>query len=112
MHRHCLALIVATLFAGPVHADNWPQWRGPRGDGSVPGSGYPTKWSDTENVLWKVALPGWGTSTPAVWENRIFVTHDGDEEGAENALACLDLDGNQVWQVKLGRARAARQMRQ
>ena len=50
-----------------------PQWRGPDFNGMARGDA-PTKWSDTENLKWKAAIPGRGHSTPVVWDNRIFVT--------------------------------------
>lgn len=55
-------------------APNWPQWRGPLATGSAPGADPPVTWSETENVRWKVELPGRGHSTPAVWGDRVFVT--------------------------------------
>ena len=59
----------------------WPGWRGPSAQGYVVGSGYPDTWSDTENVLWTVAVPGAGNSSPIVWGERIFLTtaRDGGE---------------------------------
>ena len=54
-------------------AESWPQWRGPRGDGTCAEKGLPT-WSSTENVAWKVPLPERGNSTPIVWQDRVFVT--------------------------------------
>src|ERR1700685_1385650 len=48
--------------------DVWPQWRGPTADSIAPGKGLPTKWSKTDNIAWKTPLPGWGTSTPAIWK--------------------------------------------
>lgn len=91
--------------AESVGVENWPQWRGPQGNGVAIGTGFPTKWSDTENVAWKVALPGWGTSTPAVWLKRIFVTCQ--DEG-NNALIALDLSGKQLWKATFGEERNAR----
>lgn len=52
---------------------NWAQWRGPLATGVAPAGDPPTKWSETENVKWKVKLPGKGSSTPIVWENLIFI---------------------------------------
>ncbi len=54
--------------------NNWPEWRGPFMDGTVPDSGYPLSWSPQKNVLWKTAIPGYGHSSPIVWEDRIFLT--------------------------------------
>jgi outer membrane protein assembly factor BamB len=65
-------------------AADWPQWRGPTGDGISAETGLPLKWSRTENVAWKVPLPGLGTSTPIISGGLIFVTSqigDGPFEG-------------------------------
>lgn len=52
---------------------NWPQWRGPLGNGVSPTATPPLTWSETSNVKWKVKIPGSGTSSPIVWDNRVFV---------------------------------------
>ncbi|MEK7831625.1 MAG: PQQ-binding-like beta-propeller repeat protein [Acidobacteriota bacterium] len=51
----------------------WPQWRGPAGNGVARGDA-PTTWSETQNIRWKTDVPGRGHSTPVVWGNRIFLT--------------------------------------
>ena len=66
------ALLALALPAGGAD-NNWPQWRGPLGTGAAPDAEPPTKWSETENVKWKVKLPGGGRSSPIVWENYVFV---------------------------------------
>jgi outer membrane protein assembly factor BamB len=71
------ALAVAftlTAAADPGEArHNWPQWRGPLASGVGPEADPPLEWSETNNVKWKVAIPGAGSSTPIVWGNRVFV---------------------------------------
>jgi outer membrane protein assembly factor BamB len=57
-----------------AQAENWPQWRGPSGDGVSREADVPFRWSATENVLWKTPLEGLGTSTPIVWDERVFLT--------------------------------------
>jgi len=59
--------------SGASASTNWPSWRGPDGTGANPEASPPTTWSETENIKWKIALPGTGQSTPIVWEDRIFV---------------------------------------
>ena len=54
--------------------NDWPQWRGPQGQGISKEKGLPTEWSDVKNVLWKTKIPGYGHSSPIVWGNRIFLT--------------------------------------
>lgn len=51
---------------------NWPQWRGPYGNGIANGN-PPVEWSENKNIKWKIEIPGLGHSTPIVWENQIFV---------------------------------------
>jgi outer membrane protein assembly factor BamB len=52
---------------------DWPYWRGPDADGMARGDA-PLRWSDTEHIAWKVAIPGRGHSSPVVWGDRIFLT--------------------------------------
>src|ERR1043165_7876393 len=64
---------VTTLASTSDWQQNWPQWRGPLARGVAPNATPPREWSETNNVRWKVALPGSGTATPAVWGDRVFV---------------------------------------
>ena len=80
-------LALVFLLSLTAHADNWPQWRGPTGDGLSQEANVPVRWSATENVLWKTPLEGLGTSTPIVWEDRIFLTSqigDGPSAGGQD----------------------------
>jgi len=90
----CL-LILSTNLAS---AENWPCWRGPRGDGTSLETDTPTHWSGTENVAWKTPVPGEGHSSPIIWENRIFLT-TAFRETQERALLSLDRkSGAVLWQ--------------
>jgi outer membrane protein assembly factor BamB len=80
-------------------AEDWPQWRGPRYDGVSRESGLPTEWSDSQNVVWKVQLPGIGSATPVVWGNRIFLT---SQAGNDLLLLCFNTDGKEQWRHSLG----------
>ena len=51
----------------------WGQWRGPHATGVAPHGDPPTEWSETQNVAWKVEIPGRGSSSPIVWDDRVFV---------------------------------------
>ncbi len=53
--------------------NNWPHWRGPHATGAAVNANPPTTWSETENIRWKVRIPGMGHATPIVWEDRIFI---------------------------------------
>ena len=55
-------------------ADDWPQFRGPAGQGHALATELPTIWNETKNVVWKVPLPGRGWSSPVIWGDQIWVT--------------------------------------
>lgn len=84
---------------------DWPNWRGPNGDGSTTDGNYPVSWNETNNVLWKTPLPGKGCSTPIVWDDHIFVT--APDEG-QDALLTFDWTGKARWKTKLGTERAGK----
>lgn len=70
----CLLLIAIPIPAfGESFADNWHQWRGPDATGVSTTADPPVEWSEDENVKWKVAIEGQGTSTPIIWGNKVFV---------------------------------------
>jgi outer membrane protein assembly factor BamB len=80
-------------------AQFWPRWRGPSGQGLVKGDDYPDKWSGTENVLWKVNVPGSGNSSPIVWGNRIFLTASHDA-GKRRSILCFNRQGGELlWEA-------------
>ena len=63
----------ATAASSEQYHKNWPQWRGPTGDGIVRHGQPPMEWSEDKNIKWKVAIPGQGHATPIIWENKIFI---------------------------------------
>ena len=80
MHRTAFSLFV-TLFvtaslavANPKPEETWPGFRGHGMSGVAPGTDVPEKWSATENVRWKVSVPGQGWSSPIVWGDTVFLT--------------------------------------
>jgi outer membrane protein assembly factor BamB len=84
--------------AGAAGAEDWPGWRGPRGDGSSTETGLPIRWSADENVRWKAAVPGVGHSSPIVSGDRVFLTSC-DEQTKQRLLLCFDRrDGRLLWQ--------------
>src|SRR5688572_7228795 len=105
-----LVLIVALSAAGSaqtvrmIEVDGearkyWSRWRGPSGQGVVEGTSYPDSWSDTQNVRWKVEVPGRGHSSPIIWKDRIFLTTAYD--GARRTLLCFNRqDGKLLWEAE------------
>lgn len=65
--------LIVLLASTPMAAD-WPQWRGPSGLGLSTESGLPVTWSAGENLAWSAPLAGLGSSSPIVWNDRVFVT--------------------------------------
>src|SRR6478672_9039518 len=92
--RFCLlvAFTASGFYAQPPQAD-WPRWRGPNADGVADGRNLPSQWSQTENVRWSAKLPGWGTSSPVVYGDRLFVTSQVEQGGKKSLLTlCFDRD--------------------
>jgi outer membrane protein assembly factor BamB len=98
-NRTLTILLGLCLTATICLAGDWPQWRGSRYDGVSRESGLPTEWSDSQNVVWKVQLPGIGSATPIVSGNRIFLTSQADND---LLLLCFNTDGKEQWRHKLG----------
>ncbi|MFO0810025.1 MAG: PQQ-binding-like beta-propeller repeat protein [Gemmataceae bacterium] len=94
MTRTLLALAAATLVAA-----DWAEFRGPGGRGISPEVGLPAEWSPTENVAWKIDLPGRGLSAPAVVGRKLFLTsNSGMAQHRLHALAYDALTGKKLWE--------------
>lgn len=94
-----LVPVLLLLFAAPAVAENWPQWRGPKNDGHSSETKLPDKWSEKENVVWKCKLPGLGSGTPCVWDDKIFLTA---AEEKDLVLLCVGTDGKEKWKKAIG----------
>jgi outer membrane protein assembly factor BamB len=87
---------------GQEPAHDWPRWRGPNADGVADGRKLPIRWSQTENVRWSVKLPGWGTSSPVVYGDGVFVTSHVKDKKSLLTL-CFDRhDGKELWRHDFG----------
>ena len=94
--RHAVIVLWLLAYAGPVTAeDNWPQFRGPRGDGTSNAVGLPVTWSETEHVRWKTAIHGRGWSSPVVWGNQAWMTTASDD-GRQRFAVAVDVRSGQV----------------
>src|SRR5437879_3651363 len=93
-----LTVACSLILPAAARAENWPEWRGPRGDGTSLEKDVPVCWSETSNVLWKTEIPGTGHASPIVWEDRVF-TVSALADTQERVLLCLDRKtGDIVWQ--------------
>ena len=83
--------LLLLLFLLNLPLSDWPQFRGPTGQGHSDEQGLPLNWSETTNVRWKVAIPGKGWSSPVVQGDRIWLTTATDEG---KSLRALSIDRN------------------
>src|SRR5258706_866207 len=70
-------------------SDDWPQFRGPNGDGHSDATGLPVTWSEKENVRWKTEIPGTGWSSPVVLGKQIWMT-TAQEDGKSLRAVCVN----------------------
>jgi len=97
MRRSLCALVVGVCLTSLTLAGDWPAFRGPQGNGWSDEKNVPTKWSASENVQWKVALPDEGNGSPIVIGDRVFLTC-GQDKGAKRGLYCFDRKtGKELW---------------
>src|SRR5262245_34984549 len=90
--RLTLSLVLLAVVA---HAENWTEFRGPTGQGHSVERGLPMTWSETENVAWKVPIPGRGWSSPAVVNEQVWLT-TALEEGRSLRAICLNRDTGRI----------------
>lgn len=99
MHSTLAAALIGLAVASSAGAEDWPCWRGPRGDGTSLETNIPVEWSDSQNIAWKVEMPGTGHASPIVWQDRIFVASC-LEDARQRLLVSFDRrTGEKVWQV-------------
>jgi outer membrane protein assembly factor BamB len=85
----------------PAAGDNWPEFRGPCGNGHSNVTGLPLKWSPTENITWKTPVHGKGWSSPVIWGDQIWMT-TAENKGKELYAICIDRkSGKTVHNIKL-----------
>ncbi len=92
-----IRFLVASCFlsATAQAADNWPQFRGPTGDGMSDATGLPISWSETENIAWKIPIHDHGWSSPVIWGQQIWLT-TATEDGKRMFAVCVDRDTGAV----------------
>lgn len=99
MKRFLLTGLLVSFASALPHAENWPAWRGPSANGISNEKNLPVTWSKTQNVTWRLALPEWSGSTPAIWNDRIFLNV---AEGQNLSLWAVDRDkGTVLWKKHL-----------
>ena len=105
-----LGWLLLCLLGTIAIAQDWPQFRGPAGDGHSPATDLPTQWGEDKNVVWKSALPGRGWSSPTLVGDRIYLTaavatgNDQDALKADRSLRTLCINarfGDIVWNTEI-----------
>jgi outer membrane protein assembly factor BamB len=99
IRRHALTLLpgLMSLTTTSAYAEDWPAWRGPRGDGISLEIDVPQTWSSDQNIAWRTELPGVGRSSPIVSGQHVFAT-TGVTEDLTRRVLCLDrTSGKLLW---------------
>lgn len=108
---HVVSLSIIIFLAQTAFAENWPQFRGPGGLGISQEKDLPVTWSETENILWKTAMPGYGSSSPIALDGKLYVTcysgygmanKSGRMEDLTLHLVCIDAKtGKILWNTQI-----------
>jgi len=94
--RTVVSLVIVLLqFTLAQAGENWPQFRGPEGNGVSDSRGLPMRWSETQNVKWKTAIHGRGWSSPVIWGNQVWMT-TATENGRDQYAVCIDRETGKV----------------
>ena len=100
MKRIVFAILISLLYVSGGVGSDWPNWRGPQGNGVAPsGPAPPLNWSDAQNIIWKTPIPGRGHSSPTVVGDRIYLTTADEQAGSQSMLAVDRGTGTIVWQT-------------
>lgn len=88
-----------------IYENNWHHWRGPNTNGTAVNANPPTTWSESENIRWKVTIPGMGHATPIIWEDKIFI-----QTAIPSEMETIDSpdEENQLEESRSGRRRGRR----
>ena len=106
--RSLILVSVAALLGATAYAQHdWPQFRGPGGQGHATATGVPVEWSETHNVAWKAPVPGRGWSSPVVSAGKIWITTaTGEGDVSLRALAFDFATGRELVNVEVFRTRS------
>lgn len=106
LRKFLLSCVTVLVLPFDTSAENWPGWRGPRGDGTSAAQRFPLQWNGAngQNIAWKVAIPGEGHASPIIFADRIFlVTCLLDSK--DRQLICLDRQSGEIlWRKNVFRA--------
>jgi outer membrane protein assembly factor BamB len=96
-----LSVLLAAAIAAPVHAQQWPEFRGPGGQGHSSERGLPLNWGEGKNIAWKTAVEGLGWSSPVVGDGRVWLTTAVEQRGISLRVLAFDVaTGREVVNVE------------
>jgi outer membrane protein assembly factor BamB len=95
MLSRVLPLALAVLSTSLLAEDNWPEFRGPKGDGHSDAKGLPLSFGEGDHVKWKTAIHGKGWSSPVIWGSQVWLTTATDD-GTELSVLCVDKESGKV----------------
>jgi outer membrane protein assembly factor BamB len=96
MITRALALLMMSALLGSARAsDDWPQFRGPLGNGQSDAQGLPTTWSETNGVRWKTAIPGKAWASPVIADGKVWLAN-ATEDGKQLSVVCVNQETGSV----------------
>jgi outer membrane protein assembly factor BamB len=93
--REMIFLLLVLLFNTVSGGDRWPDFRGPRTDGSSDATGLPLFWSEENNIKWKTAIHDRGWSSPVILDGKIWLT-TAKENGTAFYVLCVNFDDGKI----------------
>ena len=96
-----LLVMLCVVYVSATQAADWPQFRGPGGQGHSDATNLPLTWSETENITWKVPVAGLGWSSPAIQGDQIWITSAVDEGKTLHAIALDRATGKSLHDVTI-----------
>src|SRR5437868_14343376 len=96
MNRFFLAASIAVMpVANAVGGENWPQFRGPDGNGLSDSKEVPLTWTEEKNVKWKTPIHGKAWSSPVIWGSQVWLT-TATADGKELSVLCVDRESGKI----------------
>jgi outer membrane protein assembly factor BamB len=95
MRRLLLFGVIVSLTGSALAVENWPQFRGPHGDGHAGDARLPRTWSETKNIAWKTAIHDKGWSSPVIWGDQVWLT-TAKADGSELFAVCVERDSGKI----------------
>ena len=101
-YLYLLPILLSIGYAEPTLKDQWPEFRGPNGNGIVVGErGLPTTWSEEKNIAWKTKIDGKAWSSPVVWDDQIWITNSSADGKLMEGICINKKDGKIKYRLGL-----------